>query len=167
MKKQSRKKIAKRGTAPKPSSHQARPCELCTATGGKILWRDAKCRVVLVKDPDYAGFCRVIWRSHVREMTDLSELDRRHCMRVVLAVEYAVRKIFNPDKINLASLGNMTPHVHWHVIPRFTRDAHFPNPIWGRRFSRKQSAVLKLPPRWHKLLAAEISKSLGRSAPSL
>jgi len=35
------------------------------------------------------------------------------------------------DKMNLASLGNMTPHVHWHVVPRFADDRHFPNPIWA------------------------------------
>jgi diadenosine tetraphosphate (Ap4A) HIT family hydrolase len=36
-----------------------------------------------------------------------------------------------PDKINLASLGNVVPHLHWHVIPRFADDAHFPSPIWA------------------------------------
>jgi diadenosine tetraphosphate (Ap4A) HIT family hydrolase len=39
--------------------------------------------------------------------------------------------VMHPDKINLASLGNMTPHLHWHVIPRFKQDKHFPQPIWG------------------------------------
>jgi diadenosine tetraphosphate (Ap4A) HIT family hydrolase len=66
-------------------------------------------------------------------MTDLSAAAQRHCMRVVLAVEHALRKVLNPHKINLASFGNMTPHLHWHVIPRDRRDAHFPQPIWGER----------------------------------
>jgi diadenosine tetraphosphate (Ap4A) HIT family hydrolase len=35
--------------------------------------------------------------------------------------------------MNLASLGNLTPHVHWHLIPRFADDAHFPGPIWSER----------------------------------
>jgi diadenosine tetraphosphate (Ap4A) HIT family hydrolase len=35
------------------------------------------------------------------------------------------------DKMNLASLGNQTPHVHWHVVPRFRDDRHFPGPIWA------------------------------------
>jgi diadenosine tetraphosphate (Ap4A) HIT family hydrolase len=52
-------------------------------------------------------------------------------MEVVFATEAAVRDVVQPDKINLASLGNMVPHVHWHVIPRFADDRHFPNPIWG------------------------------------
>ena len=106
-------------------------CELCKQTGGTLLWQDESCRVVLVADNDYPGFCRVIWKRHVKEMTDLTATEREHFMHVVFAVETAVREVVHPDKINLASLGNMTPHLHWHVIPRFKLDRHFPQPIWG------------------------------------
>jgi diadenosine tetraphosphate (Ap4A) HIT family hydrolase len=34
--------------------------------------------------------------------------------------------------VNLASLGNVVPHLHWHVIARFADDKHFPQPIWGQ-----------------------------------
>ena len=115
-----------------PSS-PAPACVLCRRAGGKLLWRDRKCRVVLVSDPDYPGFCRVIWNAHVREMTDLSAAERRHCMRVVFAAERALRKALSPHKINLASFGNFVPHLHWHVIPRYTDDPHFPEVVWGRR----------------------------------
>ena len=106
-------------------------CELCAQNGGELLWQDDRCRVVLVDDADYPGFCRVIWQSHVREMTDLPAVDRAHFMSIVFAVEETLREILKPDKINLASLGNVTPHLHWHVIPRFVDDKHFPAPIWG------------------------------------
>jgi len=66
-------------------------------------------------------------------MTDLAAADRDHCLRVVLAVEQALRDTLRPDKINLASLGNQVPHLHWHVIPRFVDDAHFPDPVWAAR----------------------------------
>jgi len=106
-------------------------CDLCDHVGGELLWDSVLCRVVLVNDPDYPGFCRVVLNRHVREMTDLKSGERSLMMRVLLAVESAVREVIRPDKINLASLGNMTPHVHWHVIQRFTDDRHFPNSIWG------------------------------------
>jgi diadenosine tetraphosphate (Ap4A) HIT family hydrolase len=48
-----------------------------------------------------------------------------------------------PDKINLASLGNMTPHLHWHVIPRFVDDKHFPAPIWATP-TRESSAKFEM-----------------------
>jgi diadenosine tetraphosphate (Ap4A) HIT family hydrolase len=108
-------------------------CELCITPGGTVLWQDAQCRVVLVNEAGYPGFCRVIWKTHVREMSDLDAAERTHCMQVVFAVERVLRKTLNPDKINLASLGNMVTHVHWHIIPRFADDPHFPQPIWAAR----------------------------------
>ena len=106
-------------------------CELCVAPGGEIVWHDALCRAVRVADADYPGFCRVVWNSHVGEMTDLPASERRHLMAVVFAVEAALRNLYRPDKINLASLGNAVPHLHWHVIPRHRDDRHFPQPVWG------------------------------------
>ena len=64
-------------------------------------------------------------------MTDLPPASRSAMMQMVMKVESALRETLNPDKINLASLGNMTPHLHWHVIPRFDDDAHFPSPVWA------------------------------------
>ena len=106
-------------------------CPLCTGPGGRILWRDNFCRVVLAEEPYYPAFCRVILNAHVKEMSDLDRASRRRLMDVVHAVETALRELLDPDKINLASLGNVVPHVHWHVIPRFGDDAHFPDPVWA------------------------------------
>jgi diadenosine tetraphosphate (Ap4A) HIT family hydrolase len=106
-------------------------CELCSRTGGELLWRDERCRVIHVAERGYPGFCRVVWQAHVREMTDLSDEDRLHLMEVVFAVESVLRELLVPDKINLATLGNVVPHLHWHVIPRYADDPHFPEPIWA------------------------------------
>ena len=106
-------------------------CEYCASPGGAVLWQNDLCRVVKVDEPDYPGFCRVILRRHACEMGDLQEGERDGLMAVVFAVESAVRETMRPDKMNLASLGNMTPHVHWHVVPRFRDDRHFPHPIWA------------------------------------
>ena len=107
-------------------------CELCLPTKHILLWQNSFCRVVLLNDDDYPAYCRVELLAHVKEMTDLIPTERVHIMQVVFAVELAIRAIFNPAKINLASLGNKTPHVHWHVIPRFESDKHFPNSHWGK-----------------------------------
>jgi diadenosine tetraphosphate (Ap4A) HIT family hydrolase len=106
-------------------------CPLCQARNENILWRDALLRVIRVDDPDYPGFCRVILNRHVKEMTDLSPLERAHLMQTVFVVEAALRELLQPDKVNLAALGNQVPHLHWHVIPRFADDAHFPDPVWA------------------------------------
>lgn len=113
-------------------------CELCDTDGGVLLWRDESLRVVRVDDADYPSFCRVICNAHVKEMTDLEEAQRQYFMRVVFAVEQVLRNLLNPAKINLASLGNQTPHLHWHVIPRFTSDRHFPQPVWAAPLRQRQ-----------------------------
>ena len=107
-------------------------CPLCVAEHETTIWRDGSCRVIRVDDPDYPGFCRVVWHEHVAEMTDLTTVSQRHVLNVVLATEIALRELMQPDKINLASFGNVVPHLHWHVIPRFRDDRHFPEPTWGR-----------------------------------
>lgn len=106
-------------------------CPLCQTTDYPILWKDAFCRVVLIEDADYPAYCRVELIAHIKEMSDLKPQDRAKTMKIVFAVETAMREVIQPDKINLASLGNHTPHVHWHVVPRFNRDKHFPNSHWG------------------------------------
>ncbi len=116
-------------------------CPLCHPENETVLWQDGSCRVILANDPDYPGFCRVVWSGHVKEMTDLAEPDQAHLMSVVFSVEQALRDLLQPDKINLASLGNQVPHLHWHVIPRFACDAHFPDPIWAGRRRPAPAAV--------------------------
>jgi len=106
-------------------------CELCQQTGDVIV-QNQDWRVVQVNDAHYPGFCRVIWNHHVKEMTDLTATQRAQLMQVVWEVEGAIREIMQPHKVNVASLGNVVPHLHWHVIPRFIDDLHFPNPIWGQ-----------------------------------
>lgn len=124
-----------------------KPCELCTQPGRELLWQGGDCRVILVDDPAYPGFCRVIWQAHVREMSDLPAEARLRLWEIVIAVETVVRRLYQPDKINLASFGNMVPHLHWHIIPRWQDDKHFPEPIWGKvqRESWPARPVVSLP----------------------
>ncbi len=116
---------------------KASGCELCEhseTTAWSLVFLDARLRVVRVLDaPDFPAFYRVIWNSHVAELSELAVTDRLHLMNAVVAVERVLREALNPTKINLAALGNMVPHLHWHVIARFDWDSHFPQPIWGSR----------------------------------
>jgi len=135
-------------------------CELCAQPGGAILWQSAACRVIRVDDPQYPGFCRVIWNEHVREMTDLDPAARIDLMRVVFAVEAVVRQLFSPHKINLASFGNMVPHVHWHIIPRWQDDRHFPEPVWGK--VQREGGVAR-PVVSNEELATALRRALGNN----
>jgi diadenosine tetraphosphate (Ap4A) HIT family hydrolase len=106
-------------------------CVYCANTTDKVIWSDAHCRVMFIDDSPFVGWCRVVWREHKEELTELSPAERAHFMAVTFAVEAGLLKLLKPAKINLASLGTGLRHVHWHVIPRFADDTHFPEPVWA------------------------------------
>ena len=121
-------------------------CVLCKDTlspaEGELIWRGDDCRVILIHDPDLPGFCRVIWNRHVSEMSELTYGERDLLMNLVFAVERAIKSTMEPFKINLASLGNQVPHLHWHVIPRYKDDAFFPNTAWSARARETPAAII-------------------------
>ena len=77
---------------------------------------------------------------------------------MVFATEEILRETLQPAKINLASLGNQVPHLHWHVIPRFTDDAHFPDPVWAVRKRGARAASMD-----RTRLIGELKQRLGDS----
>ena len=116
-------------------------CELCELAA-PAAWAGEKFSVIVVDDANYPGFCRVIWHDHVREMSDLSADDRSLINDAVFQVEAAVREVMQPLKVNVASLGNVVPHLHWHIIPRYADDAHFPAPVWAQAVRATEPAIL-------------------------
>jgi len=133
-------------------------CELCHNDGGEVIFRNDFLRVVLVDDAAYAGFCRVICNAHVQEMTDLAPAQRSQMMMTVCKVEQVLREVLRPDKINLASLGNLTPHLHWHVIPRYRNDKHFPQAIWA---APQRDGAVSLPNAWKATLINTLQAHLN------
>ena len=119
-------------------------CELCVTDGGFLVVRNVKLRVIRVLDVDYPGFYRVIWNDHAAEFTDLATADRVYLMDVLSKVESLVRTHLQPTKVNLASLGNVVPHLHWHVIARFEWDARWPAPVWAPAQRAVSSAEARL-----------------------
>lgn len=111
-------------------------CPLCGPLQGALIVEHASFRVIRAEsaaEANYPAFYRVVWRAHVRELSDLSAADLALCMRAVVAVERALREQLSPAplKVNIASLGNMVPHLHWHIIARYVWDAHWPKPVWA------------------------------------
>lgn len=125
-------------------------CPLCTADGGVLVWRGDQLRVIRVAEEGFPAFYRVVWTEHVAEFSDLSAADRSLCMDAVALVECVLREQLSPTKINLAALGNMVAHLHWHVIARNDWDSHFPAAVWApalraRDESREAAVARQLP----------------------
>lgn len=137
-------------------------CPLCATDGGTLVWRGERLRLICADEPGHPAFYRVVWNAHVAEFSDLSAEDRLYCMDVVTAVERVLRVQLAPTKINLAALGNMVPHLHWHVIARFDWDSHFPAPVWAPaqrpRAPEREAAVLAQRPALHARLGEALSR---------
>lgn len=132
------------------SATSVKGCALCDEAGGRLVHQGAKFRVIHADEAGFPAFYRVVWTDHVREWSDLSPEDRALCMEAVAVVEQCLRDVLAPAKINLAALGNMVAHLHWHVIARFDWDSRFPAPVWAaaQRESdadRERAVALRLP----------------------
>lgn len=126
-----------------------------------VLFSNERWRVVDAQEPVFPCFTRVIWRDHVSEMTDLAPQWRQELMMVVFEVESVMRQVLSPNKINLASLGNQVPHLHWHIIARWHDDSAFPQSVWtppsqtsaAAKLSRDRRELIKSRlPEYHQTL---------------
>lgn len=139
-------------------------CPLCRESGGLLVWHDTQWRVIRVDDADFPAFYRVVAQRHVAEFSQLDAAARARCMALVAAVEQVLLERLAPTKINLAALGNMVPHLHWHVIARFDWDSHFPQAIWGPRQREPIPPAVRrlaLPPE---ALDAAVAQALHKTA---
>ena len=146
---------------------RAPACPLCdTEDGGTLVWRGEKLRVIRAQEAGFPAFYRVVWSAHVAEFSDLSRPGARPlhgggdgggagpCASTC-----------RPTKINLAALGNMVPHLHWHVIARFDWDSHFPAPVWAAAqrpspvLHRKSAVQRRCCPRWNLICACAVGQA--------
>lgn len=125
-------------------------CVLCQEPGGQPIWQGEKLRLIRADEAGFPAFYRIVWNAHVAEFSDLGAAQRQHCMEAVALVEQVLRQQLQPTKINLATLGNVVPHLHWHIIARYDWDSHFPAPVWAsaqrpRDSAREAAVVAQLP----------------------
>jgi diadenosine tetraphosphate (Ap4A) HIT family hydrolase len=80
----------------------------------------------------YKGYCVLVAKGHFKEMTDMPEKMQAEMFQEMMTVSKTLEGHFQPSKMNLCSLGNVVPHVHWHFFPRYSDDAQFTDPPWLR-----------------------------------
>jgi diadenosine tetraphosphate (Ap4A) HIT family hydrolase len=89
------------------------------------------CSLRLMNDARFPWLILVPQKYGLVEMIDLAKSDRDQLFDEVAAVSEGLKRIFQPDKINIAALGNQVKQLHVHVIARFVSDAAWPKPVWG------------------------------------
>ena len=93
-------------------------------------------------EPSEVPWVKIFTQRAVKEFSQCSSEEKAEIFRAIDVVEKSMLDYFNADKINIASFGNMLPHVHWHVMARFEVDSYFPEPMWG---TKQREAKLDLP----------------------
>jgi len=109
-------------------------CIMCTRWDDEPTLRITELthtRVLLNRDQFFPGYTFVFTKDHVTELFHLSREVRQGVMEEVTAVAEALYTTFQPAKMNYELLGNMVPHMHWHLVPRFATDPLWPRPIWS------------------------------------
>ena len=105
-------------------------CSLCDEILSDIVWTDKNCYVIRVLNEVY-GLHRVIWKHHVKELSALEKPELDELIKNSIKLEKYLLEKFKPDKVNIASFGNQTPHLHVHVIPRWKTDPWWPDTTWS------------------------------------
>lgn len=87
--------------------------------------------VILNRDQYFPGYTLLFTKKHATELFQLDRNVRTALMEEISSVAEALFSIYTPAKINYELLGNMVPHIHWHIVPRFTSEPLWPRPIWA------------------------------------
>ncbi len=77
-----------------------------------------------------------------KEFSECTLEEKRAIWNALDVIEKVMLEYYKPEKINIASFGNMLPHVHWHIMARFREDSYFPEPMWGEK---QRNATFDLP----------------------
>lgn len=111
-------------------------------------------RVLLKNNANYPWFVLIPRIENISDITQLSQQSRYLLMDEISQLSTIVRTYFKPDKINLGSLGNQVPQLHFHVLGRFMTDKQWPYGIWQKEVDSEPYTTEALLPLLHNLRQA-------------
>ena len=113
----------------------------------------------LSKNQTYRGHCSLIFDPrHAARPDQLTAGEWTAFCADLYAAQRAVVTVTRPDHINVESLGNVVPHLHWHIIPRYVGDARWGMPIWTTPLSAMPD--IRLDPRDREALLEQLRATL-------
>jgi len=133
-------------------------CPMCSDTSeADVVAELPSGRVHLQNDADYRGYCILVFRRHAVELHDLTDEERRQWIDDISRIGRAISDRCEPAKLNVSMLGNMMPHLHCHIMPRYPED-----PDWGRPpVYRRPAERRQLPLEEYEALKAALRDTLA------
>ncbi|AQW85732.1 HIT family protein [Campylobacter pinnipediorum subsp. caledonicus] len=98
--------------------------------------------ITIEQEQSNLPWIKIFSKKKYKELSDCDEETRKRLFDVMLIAEKAMIDFYKPEKINIASFGNIYPFVHIHVIARFKDDDYFPESVWGQK---QRDGELELP----------------------
>ena len=97
-----------------------------------IVGRFALSQLLLMNDNQYPWFILVPRRAEITEIYQLEETDRQQLLAESCTLAEKLQEIYRPDKLNIATIGNLVPQLHMHHVARYQTDNAWPAPVWGK-----------------------------------
>jgi ATP adenylyltransferase len=112
-------------------------------------------RLFLLLDQSFAGRCVLALRDHRNEVDELSDTQRIDFFHDLSDSVAAIRRVFGPDKVNYAIMGDLVPHFHIHLVPKYKT-----GPLWGKPFLAETVPEARLSPEETEKRIESIRKAL-------
>lgn len=119
-----------------------------------------KCFWYLDVNQTYPGHSVLVFSNgHVTRIDQLSDDEWQSLAADIKRVQATLIDVMQPDHMNVASLGQVVPHLHWHVIPRYESDPRWGGPIWTS--TPEEMPVTRLPTSEMQAMAAQLRQGFS------
>ena len=110
----------------------------------------------------FRGYSLLLCKTPAPDLEELPLPLRLRFLEEMAQLSEAVYRVVAPHKMNLESLGNMVPHLHWHVFPRQLDEPAPTSPVWLVMPGADEARQNALDPRRHTDLIEAIRAELAR-----
>ena len=116
-------------------------CWICQSLGQDqhlVYYETKTSQAKLNPDQVFRGYTFLTLKQHAEHIHLLPSRIQKLFLEDMLQVAAGLAKALNPDRLNYELLGNAQPHLHWHIVPRYTNDPMWGRPIWAGNRPRKR-----------------------------
>lgn len=87
--------------------------------------------LLMMNDSQYPWLI-LVPRREAKEIYQLNAVDRQTLLDESCLIAQTLQNLYQPDKLNIAAIGNLVPQLHIHHVARYQTDKAWPAPIWGK-----------------------------------
>jgi len=112
------------------SRKRGESCFFCADLAGRSFYSGRTSEALLERHAIAKGHAAVVFRGrHVADFTALAPKEIADYWQDVQNVARMIERVFSPCHMNFMLLGNLVPHLHVHVVPRYLDDAAPERPL--------------------------------------